>query len=240
MKPFARVTALLIVVLAIAGLSNRQVDAHEVTPMRLELTPQSGQRSALLTLRNTRATDLPFEVVPQLRTTAPDGTETLTPAEGDFIVFPPQGLVKPGSSQAIRFEYVGEQKLSESRVYILDVREVPVVPPGFSGIMTVYNFGVAVYIKPPGAFDDLEVVNIAREGDQINFEIRNRGNDFAVLSRRDLEFKFPMENRRMRGDEFASRVANPVIPPNSVRQFQMRADGLPAGTPGAIRVLDVN
>jgi fimbrial chaperone protein len=213
----------------------RSAMAHEVTPMRAELVPAAGVRSALVTVRNTRETDLPFEVVVQRRTTAPDGTETLTPAAEDFIVFPPQGLVKPGASQAVRFEYVGEQSLTESRSYLLDVREVPVTPPGFSGILTVYNFGVAVYVKPRAAFVDLEISDVSRDGDSIRFSVKNRGNDFAVLSRGTVALRLGDQMVQIAGPEFGSRTNNPVVPPNSVRQFDMRADGLPAGTPSAIR-----
>lgn len=224
--------SLTIVLGSMAG----QASAHEVTPMRVELVPQAGDRSALVSVRNTRDRDLPFEVVVLRRTTAPDGSESFSPAEGDFIVFPPQGLVSPGASQSVRFEYVGDQVLTESRSYLLDVREVPVTPPGFSGILTVYNFGVAVYVDPPGAFVDLEVSNVARTGDVITFDVRNRGNDFAVLSRRNLELQFGPQTVRMQGSDFSTRTNNPVVPPNSTRHFQMRADGLPADTPSMIRI----
>lgn len=238
MGPFNGKIAGTLLALAVACGVAGTAAAHEVTPMRVELEPQSGSRSALISVRNTRDNDVPFEVVAQLRTTAPDGTETLTPADADFVIFPPQGLVKPGSSQALRIEYVGEPRLAESRSYLLDVREVPVTPPGFSGILTVYNFGVAVYVKPEGAFTDLEVSPAARDGDTISFQIRNRGNDFAVLTRRDLELRFGEQIIRMNGGEFTSRTNNPVVPPNSTRFFEMRADGLPEGAPTAIRVID--
>lgn len=238
MGPFTGRIAGLLFALAAACGGAGSVAAHEVTPMRVELEPQAGSRSALISIRNTRDNDVPFEVVPLLRTTAPDGTETLTPADGDFVIFPPQGLVKPGTSQALRIEYIGEPRLTESRSYLLDVREVPVTPPGFSGILTVYNFGVAVYVKPPGAFTDLEVTPAKREGDMIAFEIRNRGNDFAVLTRRDLELRFGSQTVRMSGGEFTSRTNNPVVPPNATRSFLMRADGLPEGAPTAIRVIE--
>jgi P pilus assembly chaperone PapD len=232
-----RLAGAFLALAAIFGMTG-PVLAHEVTPMRVELVPQSGSRSALISIRNTRENDVPFEIVTQLRTTARDGSETLTPADGDFVIFPPQGLVKPGTTQALRIEYVGEQRLSESRSYLVDVREVPVTPPGFSGIKTVYNFGVAVYVKPPGAFTDLEVSPATREGDTIAFEIRNRGNDHAVLTRRDVELRFASGTVRMNGSEFASRTDNPVVPPNAVRSFELNAQGLPEGAPIAIRVLD--
>lgn len=238
MGRLGRIVAGALLSLSLVGASVPTASAHEVMPMRVELVPQGGSRSALVSVRNTRDLDLPFEVVVLRRITAADGTETLEPADADFLVFPPQGLVKPGSSQSVRFEYVGEQNLTESRSYLLDVREVPVTPPGFSGIMTVYNVGVAVYVEPPRAFADLEVSALSRDGALITFDIRNRGNDFVVLSRRDIEFDFGGETIRMAGSEFTSRTSNPVVPPNSVRHFKMQADGLPAGAPKALRIVD--
>jgi len=230
------------VIFAVSALLWMTVDAsalaaHEVTPMRVELVPQSGARSALLTIRNTRENNLPFEVVAFERITAADGGETLTPADADFIVFPPQGLINPGASQALRFEYVGDQLPTQSRSFLLEVREVPVTPPGFSGILTVYNVGVAVYVKAPGGFSDLEVLDVTRDGDAILFDVRNRGNDFAVLSRRVLELRYLKETVRIPGSDFAERAGNPVVPPESLRHFRMRANDLPPGVPTAIRVL---
>lgn len=212
--------------------------AHEVTPMRLELVPTAGQRSGVVSVRNTRDKELPFEVVVLRRLTAPDGSETLEPADDDFIIFPPQALVASGASQAVRFEYVGDPDLTESRVYILDVREVPVTPPNFSGILTVYNFGVAVYVKPAGASDDLDVGPVSREDGRLNVEVRNLGNDFAVLSRRVVTIEYENDRVVLQGTEFASRVENPVVPPNAVRQFSIDAAGLPDGTPTGILIAD--
>lgn len=219
------------------GAAVSQATAHEVSPMRVELAPHSGSKSGLLMIRNTRQRDLAFEIVALRRTTAPDGTETLQPADTDFVLFPPQGLVAPGASQAVRFEYTGDAALTEGRAYLLDVREVPVTPPGFSGILTVYNFGVAVYISPPGAFTDLEVTNINRADETITFDVINRGNNFAVLSRRSLELRFGADRVRLSGTDFSRRINNPVVPPNSTRHFQMLADGLPQGVPSEIHVL---
>lgn len=212
--------------------------AHEVTPMRMQLVPAAGQRSGVVSVRNTRDRDLPFEVVVLRRFTAADGTETTEPANDDFIIFPPQAIVAQGASQSIRFEYVGEPNLTESRVYILDVREVPVTPPGFSGILTVYNFGVAVYVKPVGASADLDVGPAARDGDLLTFEVRNLGNDFAVLSRRVVTLEYADERVVLQGTDFAGRVENPVVPPNGTRRFSIRAADLPPGAPVNIRIAD--
>lgn len=230
--------AIAVAVSSLVAATPNPASAHEVTPMRLYLSPGSGQRSGVFAVRNTRDKDLPLEVVVLRRFTAADGSESMEPADDDFIIFPPQALVTPGASQSVRFEYIGEPNLTESRVYVLDVREVPVTPPGFSGILTVYNFGVAVYVRPVGASADLDVGTATRDGDLLTFEVRNLGNDFAVLSRRVVTLEYADERVVLQGTDFAGRVENPVVPPNAVRQFRINAEGLPAGAPVNIRIAD--
>lgn len=230
--------AVLVAVSALVAIAPEPAVAHEVTPMRMQLVPAAGQRSGVVSVRNTRDKDLPFEVVVLRRFTAADGSETTEPADEDFIIFPPQALVAQGASQSIRFEYVGEPNLTESRVYILDVREVPVTPQDFSGILTVYNFGVAVYVKPVGASADLDVGPATRDGDLLNFEVRNLGNDFAVLSRRVVTLDYADQRVVLQGTDFAGRVENPVVPPNALRSFSISAAGLPPGAPVNIRIAD--
>ncbi|MEH6664968.1 MAG: fimbria/pilus periplasmic chaperone, partial [Brevundimonas sp.] len=138
--------------------------AHEVTPMRVFLAPHAGQSSAVVTVANSRTDPLPFEVRVLRREVAPDGAQTFSPAEEQFAVFPPQALVAPQQSQAIRFQYIGDPALAQSAAYVLQVKEVPVMPEGFSGVITVYDFGVAVYVQADDARAEIAVTAVERDG----------------------------------------------------------------------------
>ncbi|GAD59582.1 molecular chaperone [Brevundimonas sp. BAL450] len=204
--------------------------AHEVTPMRVFLAPHAGQSSAVVTVANSRTDPLPFEVRVLRREVAADGSQTFSPAEEQFAVFPPQALVAPQQSQAIRFQYIGDPALAQSAAYVLQVKEVPVMPEGFSGVITVYDFGVAVYVQAANARADIAVSAVERNGDDIRFSIVNTGSDYGFLAQRSVTLSAGGEQRVLDPEVLAAQIENPILPPNSTRHFSLQVPGLPAGT----------
>lgn len=100
----------LIAVLAVIATAGLAI-AYEVEPMRIILDLGSGRTSTVITINNTRDSDLPVEIVMKRRIVHPDGTQEFLPAEDDFSVFPPQALVPAGQSQAVRISYIGDPDL---------------------------------------------------------------------------------------------------------------------------------
>jgi P pilus assembly chaperone PapD len=203
--------------------------AHEVTPMRVFLAPHAGQSSAVVTVANSRTDPLPFEVRVLRRDVAPDGAQTFTQADDQFAVFPPQALVAPQQSQAIRFQYIGDPALAQSAAYVLQVKEVPVLPEGFSGVITVYDFGVAVYVQAPNARADIAVSAVEREGDDVRFSVVNSGSDYAFLAQRVVTVSAGGQQRALDPETVAEQIENPILPPNSTRHFSLNVPGLPPG-----------
>lgn len=204
--------------------------AHAVSPMRIFLTPDSGERSSMVTVVNDRTTGLPIEIEFKRRIVAANGTQTFEPADELFVAFPPQVLIAPNANQAIRFEYIGNPALATSEAYVLQIKEVPVLPEDFSGVLTVYNFGVAVYLTARGSRTELErPVVTSRDDTQVWFQIQNSGSDYGFLSQRVIRLRAGGQTVALDPDQVAEQVQNPIIPPNSTREFAIRADGLPPG-----------
>ncbi|MBJ7447905.1 MAG: molecular chaperone [Brevundimonas sp.] len=204
--------------------------AHEVSPMRVFLTPADGVRSSVVTIVNDRDSDLPIEIEFRRRIVAPDGTQTFENADEQFVAFPPQVLIGPKGTQAIRFEYIGDPDLAVSQSYVLQVKEVPVLPENFSGVLTVYNFGVAVYLTADGARAELErPVVVSRDDSQVRFQIQNTGTDYGFLSQRIVRLRAGGETVTLDPEQVAEQIENPIIPPNSTREFALKTDGLPPG-----------
>lgn len=204
--------------MAASGLA-LTASAHEVNPIRAYLNVERGETSTVISVRNTRTRELPIEIVVLRRDVAPDGAETLVPADDMFNVFPPQFLMPINTNQSIRVEYIGPRDLEQSQSYLVDVREIPVVPDGFTGIFTAYNFGVAVYVNADGVADDLAVENISLADGRLTFDLANRGGDYAVLTRRRVFLDFPDGSIEITPSDVVERLGNPIVPPNAVRQF---------------------
>src|SRR3546814_8911481 len=55
-----------------------------------------------------------------------DGNIVETPADQDFLVFPPQGVLPAGGRQVVRLQWVGGAELATSQAYYVSVEQLPV------------------------------------------------------------------------------------------------------------------
>lgn len=205
--------------------------AHEVLPIRNFLNVGQGQRDGVITIRNTRNHTLPVEMAVFRRIVTEDGVQTLERADDEFLVFPPQFVVPQGGSQAVRFQYLGDPDIAQSIAYVIEAQEVPVVPEGFSGITTVYNVGAALYVQPARPRAQLEISNVRREGSSVHFEVRNTGNDYSFLTLNQMQLRFADGVFDLEPEAVNEIIANPIVPPNSLRRFEMDVSAYPDGVP---------
>lgn len=227
------VLALLAAILWIA--SAVAVQALDVQPLRVTLVPGQGQTAASVAVNNTTSDPLPFEVTVERRFIDENGAQRFEPVEDDFIVFPLQGLIPPGGTQAVRFQYLGEFDLSETQGYVLRISQVPVRDPNFSGIQFAYSFGAAIYIKPNEASDRIEVASVERDANTIRAVLNNTGNDYSLLTAKQLRITVGGETRRFSRDEMAQIIPNPLIAPGARRNLEMVIEGLPEGDIESVR-----
>jgi len=221
-----RLLAALFAVAVLVG-TEPSAYAYEVAPMRVALVPAEGRTNSTITVNNIRDAELPVEIFVKRRVIAEDGTQSFEPAEDDFIVFPPQVAIPAGQSQAFRFEYIGPPPTDAALGYVIEVAEVPVVPPGFSGVQFAYNFGVAVYIEPPRAF--VKLATEARiENGQLLLDVTNSGSKYALLS--NMELVLVVDGNRQVYDPamLAELIQNGLVAPGGRISFAMMLEGVPA------------
>jgi fimbrial chaperone protein len=210
--------AVFLVALVAAALLASPARAYEVTPMRIFLQPERGQTSATITINNVRDAALPVEILVLRRLVAPDGEQTFEPADEQFIVFPPQVQIEAGQSQAIRIQFAGNLG-NVAEAYVVQVTEVPVNRLEGTGIQFTYNFGVAVYLQPSRARARMSVTNPVISDGSLHFEVVNSGNDFGFLTGQGLEYRIGGKRVTISPDDLGELVSNPIVPPNSSRQF---------------------
>jgi fimbrial chaperone protein len=178
---------------------------------------------------NTRDDPLPLEFQAFRREVGRDGEQQLVPADDAFLIFPPQALLEPEATQAVRIQYLGDPGVRVSESYVIEVQEVPVVPDDFNGIVFAYNFGVAVYLRAAGAEEALSFSQVERDGDTLSFSVANDGSDYGFLAERTLSIRAGGERVDIRASELAEYVENPIIPPHSTRDFTITIPDLPEG-----------
>lgn len=141
--------------------------AMRVSPMVAELTTSGAGSVARIEVGNAGAAAMPFEAAITRIEFMDDGTLVETPADEDFLVFPPQGLVPVGGRQVVRVQWVGEQDIDTSRAYYLMVRQLPVATDVETGeadkpnlaVTVLYTMKALLVVAPPGAEPDVHVVS---------------------------------------------------------------------------------
>lgn len=107
------VAAMALCVMALGGVAW----AMRVSPMVVELSTRGAGASARVEVGNVGSVPLPFETAITRLTFEDDGSITETPADEDFLVFPPQGLVAVNGRQMVRLQWVGAPDLEASQAY---------------------------------------------------------------------------------------------------------------------------
>ncbi len=214
--------------------------AYEVGPLRTFLLPAQGRTSATISVFNTASDDLLFEVKTFRRDVARDGTQTLVPVDGVFTIFPVQARVAPQKTQAVRIQYRGEPVTGDSRSYVVQIAEVPVMKPGFSGVKFAYNFGVAVYVDAPRAKASLQpLTNVSAESGKLHFSVENTGAAYAFTTNYALQYRTSDGTSATLEPAGLSKVIeDPIIPPHSVRDFDLPVAGLTAGSIRSAELID--
>ena len=129
-----------------------------VSPMVIELTSAGASSTARIQVLNVLAQPLPYEVRVYRIEFGPTGEIAETPADSDFVVFPPQGVVQPNERQMVRVQWVGGPLDSSRGYYVaIDQLPVPLDPSKIDkqkasvNVQVVYHMKVLVTIAPPGA-----------------------------------------------------------------------------------------
>lgn len=157
-----------IIALFLGILASTAAFAMRVSPMVSELTTSGAGAVARVEVGNIGASALPFETKITRIDFDEAGNLVETPADEDFIVFPPQGLVPVSGRQVVRVQWIGRPDIPVSQAYYLWVRQLPVEtdPKKIEGsdaavsIDILYTMKSLIVVAPPGAKPDVEVVSL--------------------------------------------------------------------------------
>ena len=142
--------------------------AMRVSPMVSELKASGAGAVARIEVGNVSNKALPFETRITRIDFDADGKLIETPADEDFIVFPPQGLVPVSGRQVVRVQWVGRPDIPNSQAYYVSIRQLPVEtdPQKIEGteasvsINVLYTMKSLVVVAPSGAEPKVEVLAV--------------------------------------------------------------------------------
>jgi len=190
--------------------------SYTLEPIVTVIELPSGASGETIILRNPRAFPLAvtFEIVE--RTVHEDGTETQTPADELFLIFPPQAIVPAGNTQALRIQWIGPD-VSTSRSFTLYGVEAPVKlsEDEGSGIRTILKIGASVHVTQTGLRADPVLTAVSKIDGGVRVSIANEGMRFVYVD--DVALTF--ENKTVSGQDLGNVAVRTLIPPGSIRTF---------------------
>lgn len=165
LNTFSRGIVRSAVAVAMAVGMAASVYAMRVSPMIVEMTTTGSSSTARVEVQNLNAGRLPFETRITKLTFNEYGVPTETPADGDFLVFPPQGMLPQGARQVIRLQWVGTPDIPTSQAYYLSVNQLPIpaepgAAPQSANVQVVYHMKALIVVAPTGARPDVSVTTV--------------------------------------------------------------------------------
>jgi len=223
----------LLWIMGVMGLANASpAAAFRVEPMSADLASSGPDAKAEIRIENPHDHPITIELVTEQRDFDANGKETRTPAEDDFLIFPPQTLVQPGKTQLVRYHYIGDPKIPATKAFVINVRQLPIdlKPDAASGMKFLYNFGLARYVVPEGAVavPTAENIHLGQNG-SLEFVLKNTGNGHLPLMRKALRLTSASSGRTVDFEGEAMTKQLPVAMLLPGHTLNVRLTTLPVG-----------
>ncbi|HVR36447.1 MAG TPA: fimbria/pilus periplasmic chaperone [Methylomirabilota bacterium] len=167
--------------------------AFKLVPIKMDFEPAGRGANQAFRLENESTNTVAIQISMLTRRMDMDGKETNTSADDDFIVYPPQVLLKPKQVQTVRVKWVGDSKPEKELAYRILAEQLPVnlenEKQAGAQIKLLIRYLGSVYIVPKGAKADVVLESAVPRTDaqgqrQIELIFHNRGNAHMIL--RDL------------------------------------------------------
>lgn len=163
-------------------------DAYELTPLERTVSPAGRDASTTFRLDNKEAKPVAVELSIFSRAMAEDGSDILTPADNDFVVYPQQVIVMPGQSQTVKVNFVGTPPSGIEAAYRLVADQLPVdmdkKQTDKGGAMAVLvRYMASLYVQPQGVKPSIAVLaSEVTSGGRLKVTLENSGSSHALLN----------------------------------------------------------
>jgi fimbrial chaperone protein len=226
MKPYFSVTRSSVLGLALCCIVGTTVHAMSVNPVILEMQDSGTKSKAALKVTNDGATEMPVDIKVLRLELDENGSQTTTPADKDFVIFPPRGsAIKPGGAQTFRVQWAGSAPLAKTQTYIIAVNQLPVkFPKAQNGMQLIMNFSAIAAVAPVGATASLEMVSagIGREENGMRrpqILVENKGARHASLGDATLTLSGGKWSQTFAGPAMRQMLGFGLVQPGKRRRF---------------------
>ncbi|KGB54553.1 hypothetical protein FG91_01954 [Sphingopyxis sp. LC81] len=247
--------ALLAVFAALAVLVTPAL-AMRVSPMVVEMESRGSNAVARIEIQNINPGNLAFQTRIFRMEIDKEGNFTETPADDQFLVFPPQGVLPASGRQVVRLQWVGDAEPATSQAFYVSVEQLPVAfEPGAADsvgaqVQVLYNMRALVVVAPPGAKPEVKATEVKQANyqppalpgatekppmqDGVEITLKNSGRRHAMMS----NFGWQLEGTDREGkwlrvdispEELNRAVGTGYVPALGERIFRVPVPGFGPG-----------
>ncbi len=229
--------------------------AMRVSPMVVEMETTGSNAVARIEVQNINPGKLAFQTRVYRMELQEDGSVVETPADDQFLIFPPQGALPPSGRQVVRLQWVGDPALATSQAFYISVEQLPIAfDPGSeeavaAQVQVLYNMRALVVVAPPGAKPDVSPVSARQviyqppapagtdalppKIEAIEVVLRNNGRRHAMMS----NFGWQLEGHDPEGgwlrvdvspEELTTALGTGYVPAQGQRTFYLPVSGFDA------------
>lgn len=213
-------------ILALMLVPAIRAGAFSMEPMTAQLVPSGEGSVATFRVTNDGTSRIAIRFRLMSRDLALDGSETNSPADSLFAVYPARVLVEPGNSAAVKIQWRGKETIKSERCFRFVAEEVPVDAGkyGASGLRVLFRYIASVYVGTGDLAPSLSVfvrpaVNSAGVKG-FSIEVSNNGTRHVVVNGLSVEFAFESgESLSFLPAELGNLNGANYLPGSSIRSF---------------------
>lgn len=164
--------------------------AYEVQPISISLAPSGRGATKDFKVINSGTAPIAIQVSMVTRRQNLDGSEQMTPAESNFVVYPQQMVIKERSSQSVRVQWLGAPSVVKEESYRFIIKQIPVNLEYVGAADKAVKFNVtmegALYVRPDNAKSNIIVSSAVVQGKHLHLVLTNQGSGHSALKNTTL------------------------------------------------------
>lgn len=212
------------------------VFSFQLNPISQIFSPKGSKATRTYRIVNSANKPIAVEVSVMKREINVLGQETLSPADGDFVIYPAQILMDAKSTQSVRVTWVGESTPRSELSYRLIAEQLPISlaskseKPGLldkttAAVSVLMRYAGSLYVRPDSVISDVVLLETKLERDNkgekwLTIHLKNQGTARHFFEKTKLMVTVSGKSVMLQ-DEALSVIDGQIILANGERRFRI-------------------
>ena len=203
-----------------ALLFSVQLSALQLNPLSVVLKPSGGgtKQSFKVTNESNSPIAVQFSITTRQQL---NNKEIRHPADKDFMIYPPQTIIPARSTQKVRVEWLGSNKLPREKAYRLIAEQVYVSldDKETTGVKMLMTLVGALYVQPGNTRSKVQVKAVQRQGNKLAVTLANSGSRHQLMNYGTLTLRNGGKTISLKGKQLIGLEGNNVLAASTKKFF---------------------